>query len=160
MVSIRRSVPAIYETGTVQSRRDVLCNQGSSFSCSQYSGNWVCSFCTCRRRLLLSALSGTLQQILPVVKENQLKVKAKIDDTKGSINDDKNQQQAMKKVCDDVRAQLTTKYDEALQKLNQDYAALSEEVEAFETKQNQQHGERRKQLELKLQSQENVLSLS
>ena len=59
-------------------------------------------------------IEEALRQILPVVRQNHLKVRVKTDVTKSCMNADKTQQTEMKMTCDDARSQLTTKQDEAV----------------------------------------------
>ena len=74
----------------------------------------LCNHETTHKTHSAETIEEALQQILPVVRQNQLKVRVKIDVTKPCMNADKSQQTEMKMTCDDARAQLTTKQDEAV----------------------------------------------
>ena len=93
----------------------------------------LCSHETTHKTHSAETIEEALHLILPVVKENQLKVKAKTDDTKSCIEVDKTQQTEMKMTCDDARAQLTTKQDEAVADSSAQGACAREDTVVIDT---------------------------
>ena len=122
----------------------------------------ICLLCneTTHKTHTAETIEEALQQMLPIVSENQLKAKTLIQDTQISLAEAKQKKQVMKKMYDDIRKDVAAKYKEMTERLNEDHAALLKELDASEVEATGEHESHVKQLELKLQSQENVLSLS
>ena len=122
----------------------------------------ICILCnlTTHKTHSVETIEEALQQILPVVKDNQVKVKALIEQTKHSISDGKTQKDDITAMYDDVSKDIDAKYALWVKRLNEDRAALLKELDISKEKSICQVETRVKQLEQKLHSQENVLSLS
>ena len=122
----------------------------------------VCLLCngTTHKTHSAETIEEALQQILPVVKDNQLKVKAMIRGTQARLHDIKQQEQETKRMHQNARKEVHENCKEFMQRLKEDCDALLKEIDASEQKAAVENESHAKQLELKLQSQENVLSLS
>ena len=122
----------------------------------------ICLLCngTTHKTHSAETVEEALQQILPAVREKQLEVKAKIECTQACITEAKHRKQETEDMLTSVSEDLEAKYEKAMNKLKADYAELSDEIKSSQAIRQKQQDLEIHQLELKLQSQENVMSLS
>ena len=87
----------------------------------------ICLLCngTTHKQHTAETIEEALQQILPVVRENQVKVKAMIATTKAEINQEKEEEQESAKQHDDLDNEIKARYDVMMAKLREDNGKLS-----------------------------------